>query len=102
MSTIKAIWTNGQILPTEPVDWPEGRQLLVEPAPRSEEIGVDESTWDDPDSIAAWAVAVESIEPLIWTDGEEREYERFREKFRLFNLEAVRMQMEAMSEGEAS
>jgi hypothetical protein len=32
MKTIKATWTNGQIVPAEPVDWPEGAQLRVEPA----------------------------------------------------------------------
>lgn len=32
MNVIKATWTNGQILPSEPVVWPEGTELLVEPA----------------------------------------------------------------------
>jgi hypothetical protein len=27
MNAIKATWTNGQILPAEPVDWPEGSEL---------------------------------------------------------------------------
>ena len=71
MHAIKATWTNGQILPAEPVDWPEGSALLVEPAP-TERIGLDESEWrDDPESIAAWIAAVENIQPLIWAEGEE-------------------------------
>ena len=103
MSAINAIWTNGRILPTEPVDWPEGSRLRVEPVPTSEKIGLDESEWqDDPESIAAWIEAVEKIEPLIWAEGEEEELERYRAEFRRFNLEAVRKQMEAMSEGDAS
>src|SRR5438270_513655 len=32
MSTIKAIWTNGRIVPEEPVSWPEGCQLEVREA----------------------------------------------------------------------
>jgi hypothetical protein len=101
MNPIKATWTNGQIVPTEPVDWPEGSQLLVEPIERSEKIGMDESEWrDDPESIAAWIAAVERIEPMIWAEGEEAEYQRSRKELREFNIEAVRKQMEEMPNGE--
>ena len=31
MKTIHAIWKDGQIVPVEPVDWPEGTPLSVEP-----------------------------------------------------------------------
>ncbi len=31
MNAVSAIWTNGRILPSEPVDWPDGSELLVEP-----------------------------------------------------------------------
>ncbi len=49
VSAIKATWKNGQILPNEPVDWPEGSELLVEPFESSHKIGMDESEWrDDP------------------------------------------------------
>src|SRR5712691_10411596 len=97
MHAIKAIWKNGRILPAEPVDWPEGSELLVEPVPSSEKIGMDESEWrDDPESIAAWIAAVEKIEPMIWEAGEREEYERYREESRRFNIEAVRKRMEAM------
>ncbi len=102
MNAVRAIWTNGRILPAEPVDWPEGSQLRVEPfLPSSEKLGLSEEEWrDDPDSIAAWIEAVEKIEPLFWAEGEERDYECWREKCREFNLEAVRQQMEAMPEGD--
>ena len=103
MNAVRAIWTNGRILPSEPVDWPEGIELLVEPlAPPGEKIGLSEDEWaDDPDSIAAWIAAVDRIEPLVWAEGEEAELERWREKCRQFNIEAVRQQMEAMPEGDA-
>jgi hypothetical protein len=32
MNAIRATWTNGQILPNEPVTWPEGTELFIEPA----------------------------------------------------------------------
>ena len=44
MHAIKATWINGQILPSEPVDWPEGSELLVEPlVPNAEKIGLTEA-----------------------------------------------------------
>ena len=74
MNALRAIWTNGRILPSEPVDWPEGSQLRVEPlSPPHEKIGMSEDEWrDDPDSIAAWIEEVESIEPLIWAKVRKR------------------------------
>src|SRR4051812_597567 len=101
MNAIKATWTNGQIVPTEPVDWPEGIELLVEPVPVAEKIGLTEEEWgDDPESIRAWIAAVEKIEPMIWAPGEEAEYERYRAEHRRFNIEAVRKQMEDIGKGE--
>jgi len=31
MRAIHAIWKDGQIVPTQPVDWPDGTALTVEP-----------------------------------------------------------------------
>jgi hypothetical protein len=102
MNAIKAVWTNGQIVPAEPVDWPEGSQLLVEPLLTPfEKIGLDESEWDDsPEAIADWVKAVNAIEPFIWAPGEAEEYERFRKELRECNIEAVRKQMEDMGDGQ--
>lgn len=103
MNAIKAIWTNGLILPSEPVAWPEGSELLVEPiVPNREMIGLPEEEWhDDAESIAAWIAAVEKIEPMIWAEGEYEEYERRRKEDRQFNIRAVQKQMEEMLDGDA-
>lgn len=94
MNAIKATWTNGQIVPAEPVDWPEGSELLVEPVSAGEKVGMDESDWkDDPQSIADWIAWVDTIEPMAWGVGEREEYERYRAEHRRFNIEAVRQQM---------
>ena len=95
MNAIKATWTNGQIVPSEAVDWPDGSELLVEPVPSSEKIGMDESEWrDDAKSIADWIAWVDTIEPLALTDAERTEMERYRAEHRQFNIEAVRKQMQ--------
>lgn len=90
----KPHWTNGRILPSEPVDWPEGSELLVEPVAPSEKIGLDESEWrNDAESIKDWIAWVDTIEPLILSDEESAEMARYREEHRRFNIEAVRRQM---------
>lgn len=95
MNAIRATWTKGQIVPAEPVDWPEGSELRVEPVPASEKIGMDESEWkDDPQSIAEWIAWVDTIKPLVLSDAEEAEMERYRAEHRKFNIEAVRKQMQ--------
>lgn len=94
MNAIKATWTNGQILPSEPVDWPEGSELLVEPVAPKDKIGLDDSEWrDDAKSIADWVAWVDTIEPLVLSDAERAEMDRYRAAHRRFNIEAVRRQM---------
>jgi hypothetical protein len=102
VNSIKATWTNGQIVPAEPVDWPEGSQLVVAPvAPSGARIGMSEDQWrDDPEAVAAWVAAVEQIEPLLWKEGEREEYERCRAEHRRYNVEAVRRQMQETSRKE--
>jgi hypothetical protein len=95
MHAIKATWTNGQIVPAEPVDWPEGSTLLVEPMPPAEKIGLDESEWsDDPQSIADWIAWVDTIPPQVLADDERADMERYRAEHRRLNIEAVRKQMQ--------
>jgi hypothetical protein len=100
LQAIKATWINGHILPSEPVDWPEGSELLVEPIAASEQkIGLTEEEWrDDPESIAAWIAGVRSIERPEYTAEERAEMARYRGEYRRYNLEAVRRQMEAGDE----
>ena len=76
------------------MDWPEGSELLVEPLLRSEKMGLEESEWrDDPQSIADWLAWVDTIEPLLLSDEERADMERYRAEHRRYNLEAVRQQM---------
>jgi predicted DNA-binding antitoxin AbrB/MazE fold protein len=103
MEAIRATWTNGKIVPAEPVDWPEGSQLRVEPIVQNgaEVVPGEEHLRDDPESIAEWIKAVQAIEPLIWKEGEEDEYQRYREECRRVNIEALRKRMQQTPEGES-
>ncbi len=65
MTAIRATWKNGQIIPDKPVDWPEGRRLLVEPVPLEDVVGMsEEEQSDDPESIARWIAEFDAIPPL--------------------------------------
>jgi hypothetical protein len=96
MNAITGTWKNGQIIPDNPVDWPEGCRLVIEPVPASsEKIGLDESEWgDDAASLARWDAWLKTIEPLELSEGERKAQAEFEEKMRQYNLEAVRRQME--------
>ena len=99
MNAIKATWKGGRIVPAEPVDWPEGCEVVVEPLPVTTfKIGLDESEWrDDPASRADWDAWIRTIEPLEFTPEEEAMFTQFQARMRQYNIEAVRRQMEGKS-----
>jgi hypothetical protein len=77
MSAIKATWTNGQIIPVEPVAWPEGCLLRVEPESEAPGEMVDNQL-DDPESIARWIAEFDAIPPLKMSPGEEAAWQQAR------------------------
>ena len=71
MKSIHAIWKNGQIVPTQPVDWPDGTALAVEPiAEPLETDSPGDLLGDDPQSIARWLAWLASLEPLSFSPEE--------------------------------
>ena len=65
MSAIKAMVRNGRIETDRPLDLPDGTELLVL-RPQSEE-----DDWDNtPEGINAWLKWYDSLQPLVFTDGE--------------------------------
>ncbi|MFO0911272.1 MAG: hypothetical protein U0835_13555 [Isosphaeraceae bacterium] len=75
MKAIHAVWKNGQILPTEPVDWPEGTELTVEPAGNVDE---NDLLGDDPESARRWVAWLDTLEPLEMSPEEEAAWESAR------------------------
>jgi hypothetical protein len=96
VNAVKATWTNGQILPGEPVNWPEGSELVVEPVDtHGDKTGLDESEWtDDSAAMNDWDSWLTTIEPLVLTPNERAAFAAFEAKMREHNLDAVRRQME--------
>jgi hypothetical protein len=80
MNAIKATWRDGRIIPLDPVDWPDGTELLVEPVPDGQTIGIREEDWPTtPEAIEEWLRWYDSLEPLIFTPEEEAALEADRQ-----------------------
>jgi hypothetical protein len=95
VEALKTVVKNGRIDLATPADWPDGCEVVIEPVPAgADKIGIDESEWRDPASIADWDAWIKTIEPLEFTPEEEAAIARFNDEMRHFNLEAVRRQMQ--------
>jgi hypothetical protein len=77
MNAIKGIVKNGQIQVSEPMAWPDGTEVVVEPVELiadEETFGVRDEDWEDtPEAVAAWIKWYDSLEPLQMTPREEAE-----------------------------
>jgi hypothetical protein len=79
MKTIRTVWRNGQIVPTQTVDWPEGTALSVGPV--GETLVNDRDSdllGDDPASIARRLAWFDSLEPLCFTPDDEAAWQAAR------------------------
>jgi hypothetical protein len=83
MKSIHAVWKNGQIVPTQPVDWPEGTALAVEPLEGLVEAeSQGDLLGDDDASIARWLAWFDTLEPLDFTPEEEAAWQAARRERR--------------------
>jgi hypothetical protein len=101
MSTIKAVVRNGHIETEEPLDLPEGTELLIPIPDRSaadEMAAIDFMTEDeqsdDPEEVEEWVDDLRSIPPVPENPEKETESRAWDETMRQFNIEAVRKQFE--------
>ena len=84
MTIIRTVVHHRRIEIPAPDDMADGTEVVVELSPATEEIGIDESDWDDsPEGIEAWIKAVNALEPFILTDPRHR-ISRFQQQ--LFRL----------------
>jgi hypothetical protein len=82
VSTIRATWRNGQIIPDVPVDWPEGCRLIVERASAGDGDAAQEDWHNTPEAIAEWLTWYDSLEPLVFTPEEEADIAAWRQKIK--------------------
>ena len=96
MITLKGTMKNGQLVFDGPVDLPEGARVDVtlRTAPE-DKIGLDPSEWREDEAVLEdWAAWIATFEAVETTTEEEADLQQFRQSMKLFNIEAVRRQME--------
>ena len=76
MPAIKATVRDGRIEPDTPLGLPEGARVVVLPEPIANDDDGDER--DTPEAIAKWLAWYDTLEPLIITDEERREWDARR------------------------
>jgi predicted DNA-binding antitoxin AbrB/MazE fold protein len=80
VNAIKATYRNGLFVPDQPVDWPEGKRVVIAPADYPGLNGIAEAEQaNDPESIARWLAELEAIPPLEMTAEEEVQWQAARQ-----------------------
>jgi hypothetical protein len=97
MNTIRATVRNGRIETEEPINLPEGTELVVS---RSGD-GIDEDEdWDNsPEGIAAWFEWYDSLQPLIFSAEERAAWEADRRARKEWELGVLVENWEEHAEG---
>ena len=98
MRPVHAIWKDGRIVPTQPVDWPDGTALSVEPlnsAAAAELEGAaaeleGDLIGDAPQSIARWLAAFDALPPLQMSEEEEGRWREARREVGDYTLARMR------------
>jgi hypothetical protein len=76
MKAIHGIWKNGQIIPTQPIGWPDGTTLSIAPIEEPQPDECEKDLWgNDPASIARRIAFYEALLPLRMTGSEEAEWQ---------------------------
>jgi hypothetical protein len=95
MSAIEGTVKNGQIIPSERIDWPDGTRVRIEPVPASgdgggtgpDDLGMSEvEQGDDPEAVARWIAEFDAIPPLQMTPEEEAEWQAARRAQKEFEM----------------
>jgi hypothetical protein len=87
LNAIKGVFRNGQIVMKEPVDWPEGTELRIEPADEPTSYGLRDEDWPTtPEGIARHLALMDQIQPLEMTPEEEAEWEAARKERKEWDL----------------
>lgn len=76
----KAVIQQGQVVVAEPIDLPDGTEVVVATSPSVPGDDLDKDWDNSPEGIAGWMKWYESLEPLIFTPEEEADTEAWLKK----------------------
>jgi hypothetical protein len=87
MKAIHGIWKNGQIIPAQPIDWPDGTSLSIEPIEDLQVEDIDgDLSGDDVASIARRVAYYEALPPLRMSVEEEAEWQAARREMKEYTI----------------
>ncbi len=87
MKSIHAIWKDGRIVLTQPVDWPDGTTLSVEPLEhRPAAVREEDLTGDDPTAVSRWLAYFDALPPLQMSNAEEAEWQAARRQMKEYTV----------------
>jgi hypothetical protein len=90
MDPIIATVQHGQIVPNQPIPWPEGTTVevrLAEAIHRNEFVGLtEEEQSGSPEAIARWQTALDAIPATEWSDEDQAAWERRRREDKEWEL----------------
>ena len=99
MTPILGTVIDGKIVPDIPLDWLNGKRVVIEPVQQPElEMMTEDEQGDDPESIARWVALFDAIPSGSGSPLDDPAVVAWREAMRQHNLEAVREQMQRASE----
>ena len=80
-----AIWKDGRIVPSEPVDWPDGTPLSVMPIEDE-----DDLLGNTPEAVARWLAAYDALPALQMSEAEETRWREDRRRMRDHSVAKLR------------
>ena len=83
MNAIPGIWKDGRIVPTQPINWPDGTPLRIEPIKLPSRATPEaDLSGDDPTSIARRIAFYDALPPLRMSAAEEAEWREARRRMK--------------------
>jgi hypothetical protein len=87
MSAIRGKYVDGAVVLDAPANWPNGTEVVVEPAPVVEPLGLREEDWPTtPEGIAALVARMDQFEAIELTPEEEADIAAWRQKMKEYTI----------------
>jgi hypothetical protein len=87
MSAIRGKYVNGMVVLETPADWPNGMEVVVEPALSAETFGIREDEWPTtPEGIAALLARMDQFDAIEMTPEEEADIAAWRQRIKEYTI----------------
>lgn len=84
--TIRAVIHHGMIVPQQPIHWPEGTEVEITTCGLHTGGMSEAEQGDSPEAAARWIAELKAIPTPIWSDRDQKEWEKRRAEDRAWEL----------------